>query len=159
MTKTQLYKKRYNLKYPWMKHYFGMVARCKYKSHNSYDRYGGAGISCLMTSEDVKKLWFRDKAFSMKRPSIDRIDSLGNYELDNCRFLELSDNSGRGGCKKKPWASKYNHLADPIRELHSRGFSYMKIKKITGIKCSDTIYYFLNGKKRKRKSEAMKNYD
>ncbi len=40
-------------------------------------------------------LWIRDKAGKMKRPSIDRINSGGNYTLNNCRFIELSANIHR----------------------------------------------------------------
>jgi uncharacterized protein YqkB len=32
---------------------------------------------------------------SMKRPTLDRIMSGGHYELSNCRFLELRDNSSK----------------------------------------------------------------
>jgi hypothetical protein len=48
-----------------------------------------------MTASDVEFLWNRDKAYLMKTPSIDRIDTLGNYSVLNCRFIENLDNKKR----------------------------------------------------------------
>lgn len=81
---------------PWCNHYTSARARCKHKGHEKYPRYGGRGIEFLMTQEDFKTLWYRDKAWFLEKPSIDRIDIDGHYELGNCRFIELSENSKLG---------------------------------------------------------------
>ena len=57
-----------------------------------YYRYGGRGIKCKITSDEVRRLWIRDKAHLMKRPSIDRINNDGHYSFNNCRFIEIEKN-------------------------------------------------------------------
>ena len=66
--------------------------RCEDSTFASYNHYGGRGIRCLLTLADIEFLWNRDKAFTMRYPTIDRIDNDGNYQLQNCRFIELSEN-------------------------------------------------------------------
>lgn len=80
---------------PWVQRYCGIKARCENKREVAYKYYGKKGIRALITSKEIKELWFRDKAHLMRRPSIDRINSRGNYEFSNCRFIELSDNVKR----------------------------------------------------------------
>lgn len=55
--------------------------------------YGGKGVKNLMNLESLKFLYLRDGGANMKKPSIDRIDSDGDYEVSNCRFIEQSENS------------------------------------------------------------------
>ena len=50
----------------------------------------------LMSVDDFKTLWFRDKAYLMRQPSIDRLDSNKNYELSNCRYIETLENRING---------------------------------------------------------------
>lgn len=63
--------------------------------------YGGKGIKCLLSFEDVMNLWNRDKANLLSRPTIDRIDPNGNYKLENCRFIENSENVRRAHKNRK----------------------------------------------------------
>jgi len=85
---------------PWIYTLSDIRKRCENKNCKRYIDYGGRGIKCLITSEELKELLFRDKAYEMKRPSIDRIDNDGNYEINNCQYLELKINSGKN--KTKP---------------------------------------------------------
>jgi len=66
--------------------------RCSRPNCGSYKYYGGKGIENLLTPVDVEFLWNRDGAAQMKRPSIDRINNSLSYTVENCRFVELSQN-------------------------------------------------------------------
>jgi len=87
-------------KYPWKFVFVGIKQRCTNPNNNRFQDYGGRGIKCLITEAEVKELWFRDKAYLMKRASIDRKDNDGNYTFENCRFIEFGENSAKD--KRKP---------------------------------------------------------
>ena len=89
------YKMKIKKEFPWKSTYAHIRQRVYNKNNHKYKYYGGKGIKCLITADELKKLWIRDKAYLMKRPSIDRIDPDGHYILHNCRYIELSENSLR----------------------------------------------------------------
>ena len=70
--------------------------RCTNKNHSNFKRYGGRGITNFLTVSDLIYLWNRDNAKELKRASIDRINNDGNYTLDNCRFIEMTENASLG---------------------------------------------------------------
>lgn len=76
---------------PWLKYYWNIVSRVTNKSRY----YFKTGVKNNITPEEVKILYFRDKAFDMRAPSIDRIDGFKDYEFANCRFIELKENQSR----------------------------------------------------------------
>ncbi len=82
---------KYLSKNPWMRGYDRARSRCVYKR----SRYNQRGIKFLMTKEDFRMLWYRDKAELMKQPSIDRKDTRGDYTVENCRYIEFLANCMR----------------------------------------------------------------
>jgi len=88
------------LEKPWLNCLVHISQRTSNSKSSDFKNYGGRGIKNYLTKEDVKFLWFRDKAYEMKKPSIDRIDNDGNYELSNCQFIEFIENSVKD--KRKP---------------------------------------------------------
>ncbi len=102
------YTKRWRANNPWMSSYSHAKDRCGNKNNGVYHRYGGRGIKMLLSVEEIKCLWFRDKAFDMDKPSIDRINNDKNYSMDNCRFIEQVENNRRSGriTRRKPIIQK-----------------------------------------------------
>jgi hypothetical protein len=87
--------RRYYKKYPWSKFHRYASTRC---SSQKYKRYG---VRMLLTKKEIEYLWIRDRADLLTRPSIDRINSFGDYTLNNCRFIELSENLHRPRIRKR----------------------------------------------------------
>lgn len=81
------YKKRWK-ETPWVFFAYKAKYRC-----NKSKLYIELGIQYKLTMEEIKELWFRDKAWLLRQPSIDRKDPDGHYELSNCRFIEKDLNS------------------------------------------------------------------
>jgi len=73
--------------------FYDIKTRCFNKKAQNYKYYGGRGIKCNISKNELIMLWFRDYAYLLKKPSIDRIDNDGNYEYSNCRFIEMSKNT------------------------------------------------------------------
>ena len=47
--------------------------RCNNPNVDNYKWYGGKGIKALITKEQVKLLWYRDKAYLMKKGLLKRV--------------------------------------------------------------------------------------
>jgi hypothetical protein len=116
--------KKYKELYPWGKIFIDIKYRCK----NKNDSYFKKGIKCLITKDEVKHLWFRDKAWLLKQPSIDREDNDGHYTFDNCQFIELSENSAKD--KRKP-ILQFDLKGNFIKEWKSQteAFKVLKIQQ------------------------------
>jgi hypothetical protein len=82
-------------KEPYHRIYAGIKQRCNNPNAPAYKRYGGRGIKCLITKEEIKFLMERDGYWNLKKPTLDRINNNGNYCLENCRFIEHFENTGK----------------------------------------------------------------
>ena len=90
----QLRKRRAFIKlhFPWILHWKYAQRRCVDPNESNYKYYGGKGIQMLLTKEETRRLYIRDRAWELKKPTIDRINSNDDYRLDNCRFIETAEN-------------------------------------------------------------------
>lgn len=68
--------------------FYGARGRCFYKTPRNLKSYIGRGIKFLLTFDELHRIWDRDMASKMKKPSLHRINSFGNYEFKNCKFIE-----------------------------------------------------------------------
>jgi hypothetical protein len=91
------WRKKHFAENPWNEHWKCARFRCVYPYSQNFKN----GIKFDMTKEDFKELWFRDKAYLLKRPSIDRIVPEVGYVKSNCRFIELSENARIGNVGRK----------------------------------------------------------
>lgn len=78
--------------------------------------YSHKGIKNTLTIEQVAFLWERDNAKGMKRASLDRIETTGDYTLENCRFIEHAENSAKD---KRKAVLQYDLEGNFIKEWDS----------------------------------------
>ena len=88
----------YSLQEPEYAVWNSMKQRCNNPNSKSYPRYGGKGTKVCQRWLDSYTAFVQDMG---RRPSdnhtIDRIDSAGNYEPGNCRWLPAEQQSANRG--------------------------------------------------------------
>lgn len=84
---------RWRARNPWARHVEWARRRCTDKKKKDYQFYGAKGIKVRLTGKEAAKLWERDGAAAMVKPSLDRKNSIIDYTFDNCRFIEHALNS------------------------------------------------------------------
>lgn len=124
------YRINYHKNYPWIRSLRSAQTRCNNPKNKRFENYGGRGITFNLTDKEGQFLWFRDKAWKLKKPSLDRINNDGNYCLENCRFIEFSKNATKD---KLVSILQYNLDGNFIREWSNITDAE---KEITGCKRS-----------------------
>jgi thiol-disulfide isomerase/thioredoxin len=81
--------RRHVLLNPWLRSYYSARERVSKNCGSKLYR----NLCFNISKSDIKFLWFRDLAYNMKIPSIDRIDNSIGYTLENCRFVESRENA------------------------------------------------------------------
>ena len=91
--------RKYTKTHPWYKTLSHIKQRCNNPKTSSYKSYGGKGVKCKITLQELKELWIEYGADLMKNPSISRRNETDpekfHYTKDNCFYEELADNIAR----------------------------------------------------------------
>ena len=120
--KRNKYMREYNhkrcKKEPWWMHYKSAISRCLNRKRNWYKK----GIKFLITLTEIKSLWFRDKAYLLKKPCLHRKDNDGNYTFKNCKFIEFAENSRIGHLGRISWnrGKYYSNTESAIKKRRWR---------------------------------------
>ena len=81
-------------KHPWARFVEYARRRCACRDRKQwYPFYEAKGIKVRLNASDLGIIWKRDKAYLLKKPSLDRVYSNGDYEPCNVRFIEFKLNS------------------------------------------------------------------
>ena len=72
-----------------------MKQRCYNPNVKQFKDYGGRGITVCDRWRDSFVNFLDDMGERPEGYSIDRIDNNGNYELENCRFITIAENTRR----------------------------------------------------------------
>lgn len=122
--------------------YTGMLKRCRQKSTNGYERYGGRGICvCDEWKGEHGFERFRDWANTngyAEDLTLDRIDTNGNYEPMNCKWSTREEqcNNRRNNVwleyngerhTMAQWARLLNIPVATIKDRKSKGWSDEKV--------------------------------
>ena len=84
---------KYKQKHRWVMNLSNAQQRCNNPKYPCYKSYGGRGIKCLLTLDEIKYLWDRDNAELMEQPVCSRDNHDKNYTLENCHFIEKREHN------------------------------------------------------------------
>lgn len=86
---------------PWEESLAVILRRCSDGAPEKERRlYFDRGIRCRITAFELEEMWFRDKAYLMRKPSVCRINRLDDYRFENCRYVEASESSRKPKCSR-----------------------------------------------------------
>lgn len=107
-----------------------MKARCLNPNNNRYQYYGGRGIKVCERWLDFRN-FYADMGDCPEGMTIERIDSDGNYEPSNCKWLKKEEQSkNRRSNIKIAFNGKTQNLMDWAKELNlSPGTLYSRIER------------------------------
>ncbi len=139
------YIKKRHLEKPWIKTLKNILKRTRDYKHQ-HCKKNHPNLKNYLTKEELKFLWFKDKACLMKKPSIDRIDNDGDYMLENCRYIEHRENSGKDNSGESHYLHKLTWgKVRKIRKMYKNKISCKCLAQKYNV-CQGTIASIINNK-------------
>lgn len=90
---------------PWIITFKSLKRKCVWAKTMLYVQ---RNITYDLTIEQLKNLWFRDRADLMVKPVLHRIDNDGNYTYENCKYIEAKEHSSiHHKLENGQWSKKF----------------------------------------------------
>lgn len=117
-----------------------MIKRCTNEKRDDFKYYGGRGISVCERWLDFGN-FYADMGERPDGMTIDRINTRGNYEPGNCRWITIQEQqNNRRSCVYVEHEGRTQNMKQWAREL---GISYEKVR--AGIKSGKSMSEILTG--------------
>ena len=85
--------RKYYATHPWAITLSGIRTRLKGSQKRYKKSYLDKGTKNYLSLNDLKNMFYRDKAYKMRKPSIHRKDNNGHYSIGNCIYIEHADHA------------------------------------------------------------------
>lgn len=113
--------------------WWGMIARCEKKSHKSYFRYGGRGITVCREWRQDFAIFLRDMGEALPGLTLGRIDNDGPYCKENCRWETMKEQMNNRSSNRmvtafgetktlQQWCDKFNLKNSTVYRRIKRGW-------------------------------------
>ena len=134
-----------------------MLDRCYNPLSDSYDRYGGSGVTVSSEWRSDFGQFFTDMGDRLAGQSLDRIDPWGDYERGNCRWADtFVQANNRRNTLWVNWCGERDRLADLCRE---RGLSMSMVRNrivVCGWELDDALLTPAHGQRHVRHEDHPK---
>lgn len=123
----------------------GMKRRCYDPKVEQYKNYGGRGISYCKEWEDFKNFyeWAKNNGYR-EDLTIDRIDTNGNYEPNNCRWIPQKEQHRNTRSNKILEYKGERHCASKWAEILGLNYNTLLTHLRNGMSVKDALEYKKN---------------
>lgn len=117
---------------PTYKTWASMIQRCNNPNAPGYHYYGGRGITICDRWQKSFSAFLEDMGARPKGLELDRINTNGNYEPSNCRWITHAENTRNSSNTVLSFK-----MAEKIRELHKKGIFNKDVAMLLKISTSN----------------------
>lgn len=124
---------------PTYKTWENMISRCFNSRATGYHLYGGRGISVCERWRSFES-FFADMGERPKGKTLDRINTDGNYEPNNCRWLTVKEQANNTRRNRRVQYEGQSYTLAQLSELTQMGYKTLQQRLDKGMSAFDAVH-------------------